>query len=295
MKSSVFASDSSAIIGLVLGCVLFGMGSLIVATVPLGAYAIAFWRLIIAAAVFAPICIVSRKPFPQQKTTWFYATLSGLFLAWDLALWHESIYAVGPGISTLLNSLQVFFLVVIGLIFFHEKPTFLHLISLILAVGGVALIAYPEFQYSQHALWGLISGLASGACLALSMSSIRKTHQNEAVHLMPLMLILSVAGAIALLPMAWWDNQPFLPISMRDIGLVLVYGIVMQCLAWGLIAYSIGRLSLALTGLILLSEPVAALMIDVWILDKPIVLIQYIGCAITLFAIYSGSIRKKAA
>lgn len=37
---------------LVVGCILFGLGSLIVKFVPVGSYAIAFWRILIASAVF---------------------------------------------------------------------------------------------------------------------------------------------------------------------------------------------------------------------------------------------------
>ena len=37
---------------LVVGCILFSLGSLIVKFVPVGSYAIAFWRLLIATVVF---------------------------------------------------------------------------------------------------------------------------------------------------------------------------------------------------------------------------------------------------
>lgn len=37
---------------LVVGCILFGLGSLIVKFVPVGGYAIAFWRLLIASGIF---------------------------------------------------------------------------------------------------------------------------------------------------------------------------------------------------------------------------------------------------
>lgn len=37
---------------LVVGCVVFGLGSLIVKFVDVGSYAIAFWRLLIAAPIF---------------------------------------------------------------------------------------------------------------------------------------------------------------------------------------------------------------------------------------------------
>ena len=53
---------------LVLGCVVFGLGSLIVRFVPIGSYAIAFWRLAVSSFQFRfwaidPIfrSIVSKK------------------------------------------------------------------------------------------------------------------------------------------------------------------------------------------------------------------------------------------
>lgn len=103
-------SSRFATIGLVVGCVVFGMGSLIVAHVPLGGFAMAFWRLAIAGVIFFFLAKVSGQRFPSTKKALYFGLLSGVFLGFDLALWHESIYAVGPGISTLLNSLQIFFL-----------------------------------------------------------------------------------------------------------------------------------------------------------------------------------------
>ena len=47
------ASSRSAVTGLVIGCVIFGLGSLIVAHVDIGGWAMAFWRLAISGVVFA--------------------------------------------------------------------------------------------------------------------------------------------------------------------------------------------------------------------------------------------------
>ena len=93
---------------LVIGCILFGLGSLIVKFVPVGAYAIAFWRLLIASGIFYFLMKLKRQHFPKSKKALFFAALSGVFLAFDLAFWHESIYAVGPGISTLLIACKFF-------------------------------------------------------------------------------------------------------------------------------------------------------------------------------------------
>ncbi|MDO4906238.1 DMT family transporter [Neisseria sp.] len=275
---------------LIVGCVIFGLGSLIVKFVPVGAYAIAFWRLAVAAVIFWVLSRFFGQKLPKSLQALRYALLSGAFLGFDLALWHESIYAVGPGISTLLNSLQIFFLSAIGFCFFGERLGKMQLLSLIMAVAGVALIASPEFGHNQNAGWGFASGIVSGAMLALSMVFVRKTHQAEATALFPMMLLVSLGGMVALvLPMLLLDSGNLYPTTLRDAGLILIYGALMQCFAWGLIAYAIPLLSLSLTGLLLLSEPVAALVIDYFWLDKPINGLQWGGALLTLAAIYLGS------
>lgn len=130
--------------------------------------------------------------------------------------------------------------------------------------------------------------------LAASMTFIRKTHEVEATPIFPLMGLVSIGGSAAmLLPMLVFDAGHILPTTLADLGWILIYGAVMQCLAWGLIAYSIPKLSLALTGLLLLSEPVAALLIDFFWLHKPISGIQWLGAALTMLAIYLGSLKPK--
>ena len=109
------------------------------------------------------------------------------------------------------------------------------------------------------------------------------------------MLLVSVGGMLALLlPTLLLDWNQLYPTNLRDLGLIFIYGAVMQCFAWGLIAYAIPLLSLSLTGLLLLSEPVAALVIDYFWLDKPINATQWSGAALTLLAIYLGSLKSKS-
>ncbi|MGX2955669.1 DMT family transporter [Ursidibacter arcticus] len=286
--------NQSAVL-LIIGCILFGLGSLIVKFVPVGAYAIAFWRLLIATGIFWVLMKIYRKHLPKNPKAIMWAVFSGILLAFDLAFWHESIYAVGPGISTLLNSLQVFFLAGIAWIFFSEKQTKLQLLSLFIAVVGVILIASPELTHNVDGAYGIFIGLLSGACLAGSMATIRQAHKEETISIFPMMWLISLSGAFVLiLPSLYFNSDTLYPKTVSDIGLVLIYGVVMQCIAWGLIAYSIPKLSLSLTGLLLLSEPVAALVIDSMLLEKQISLLQWCGAILTLFAIYLGSLKSKA-
>lgn len=288
-------SDKLSMFGLIIGCVLFGLGSLIVAHVEgVGAFAMAFWRLFVSMFVFVILAVLFGQTFPKNFQAICLALLSGAALGVDLALWHESIYAVGPGISTLLNGLQIFFLAFIGFVWFGERQNKMQLASLLMASVGVALIASLELSHNKMALWGFVAGIASGACLAISMAFVRRTHEVASVPIFPMMALVGGGGALALLPlMLIFDVGQILPKTLSEIGWILVYGVVMQCMAWGLIAYSIPKIALSLTGLLLLSEPVAALLIDYFWLDKPIAAIQWLGAALVMIAIYLGSFKPK--
>lgn len=283
-------------IGLIIGCIVFGLGSVIVAHVPIGAYAIAFWRLAVAAVIFVLLARWFAQKFPKNQQALRNAWIAGGFLGLDLALWHESIYAVGPGISTLLNSLQIFWLSAIGMIWFQEKLSKLQMVSLMMAVLGVALIGSPEFSHNNNALWGFISGILSGLMLSLSMVFVRKTQQTAPTPIFPLMFHISLGGmAILIVPMFLFNGNNMLPQTWAHIGWIIVYGAVMQCFAWGMIAYAIPLLSLSLSGLLLLSEPVAALLIDATFLGKEINGLQWFGAVLTMTAIYLGSLKSKSA
>lgn len=289
------ASSRTASSGLVVGCIIFGLGSLIVAHVDIGGWAMSFWRLTISGLIFAVLAKLTGQRLPRSRPAIFYGLLSGVFLGLDLALWHESIYAVGPGISTLLNSLQIFFLAAIGFLYFNERQSVLQLVSLCLAMLGVAMIGSPEFAQNTAATWGFVTGIISGGMLAASMTFIRKTHDTEPTPIFMLMQLISIGGVLAMIvPMLILDKGHIVPNTWSELGWVLVYGAVMQCLAWGLIAYSIPKLSMALTGLLLLTEPVAALIIDYSWLNKSINTLQWSGALLTMLAIYLGALKPQA-
>lgn len=289
MEKQVYAAPL-----LIAGCVLFGLGSIIVKFVPVGGYAIAFWRLLIASGIFFILMKLKRQRLPSHPRALLYCALAGVFLAFDLAFWHESIYAVGPGISTLLNSLQIFFLAAIGYVFFAERQSRLQLISLLLAVIGVVLITGKELSHNLEGIYGIIIGLVSAGMLAASMVMLKQVHKAQVTGLFPLMFLLSLSGALVLIvPSLYFNFDHLYPTNWTDWGLIFIYGAVMQCVAWGAIAYAIPMLPLGLTGLLLLSEPVIALFIDYFGLDKAIDGWQWFGASLTLLAIYLGSFKPK--
>ncbi|MBR7059417.1 MAG: DMT family transporter [Neisseriaceae bacterium] len=279
---------------LILGCIIFGLGGLIVKFVQLDSYVLTSWRLIIATFVFIFLIKIFKQKLPKHRYAYLSALLSGIFLALDLSFWHESLRSVGPGISTLLNSLQIFFLAFIARFFFQEKQTIYRLIGLLLAFIGVVMISLPEWSHNENAAYGIIIGLLSAAMLSLSMTFIRIAHSFEKIDIFPMMFLISISGGITslLISIVINDNILILPTNINDLILLVIYGVVMQCMAWGMIAYAVPLLSLTLTGLLLLTESIAALFIDFIILHKPISVLQIAGAVLTMIAIAIGSYHK---
>lgn len=276
------------VFALLLGCTLFGVGSLIVAGLDIGSYHIAFWRLFIGFLCFLLLVYVKKICLPKSRLAICFALLSGCFLALDLALWHESIYAVGPGISTLLNSLQVFFLALFGVLYFNERLNKAQLLGMLVAFLGVVAIAAPEFSGNHHAAWGFISGILSALFFALAMIFVRRAEETKPMPVAMMMLLNGLGGALFLLPLCFWleAQQAFLPQQTKAILGLLAYGLIMQCIAWSLIAKSIPRIALSLAGLLMLSEPVIALFFDAFFLQKPISNLGWLGAMLTLCGIY---------
>ena len=54
-------STKAASLGLVIGCVIFGMGSLIVAHLSVGGFAMSFWRLAVAGVIFTALAQMTKK------------------------------------------------------------------------------------------------------------------------------------------------------------------------------------------------------------------------------------------
>ena len=178
-------SSKTASLGLIIGCIVFGLGSVIVARLHMGAYAVAFWRLAVAAVIFALLMRFFAQKLPKNPRAVGFALLSGVFLAFDLALWHESIYAVGPGIPPCSIVCKFFWLSMMGRDVVSRKARPPANCQPCAGAGWHRRHRQPRIRRNSRALWGFVSGIASGLMLSLSMVFIRKTHQAEPTALLP--------------------------------------------------------------------------------------------------------------
>ena len=89
----------------------------------------------------------------------------GLFFTLDLWFWHRSIHYIGPGLATRLANFQVFFLTLVGIALFQEKPTWRFIAAVPLAFLGLCMIVGLDFgELALEYRIGLVFGLLTALC-----------------------------------------------------------------------------------------------------------------------------------
>ncbi len=81
---------------------------------------------------------------------------------------------------------------------------------------------------------------------------------------------------------------------MPSLGLLLALGVIGQVLAWVLMSGGLPRVRRSLAGLTLLLQPLLASVWDVLFFRHPVTALQAAGAAVTLGAIYLGTMAGQS-
>jgi len=246
------------------------------------------------------LCLIA---FISGQRLWYgwravaYASLGGLCFAGDLACWQWSVHYVGPGLATILGNFQVFFLALIGLVFFGERFHWRKALAFPLAfVGLLMLVGFHWGYLSETTRLGVVLGLATAVFYALLVVSLRQTrYLAEPIPAMVNLIYVSIiAGALmALMAIAQGHSLAFN--TPANFALMLAYGALCQGVAWLLIARSLPALTVSLAGFIILFQPSLAFVWDVLFFHRVTTKQELLGALLTLVAIYLGSTAKSPA
>lgn len=280
---------------LVFGVVMISLSGVFVKLVEVEPTASAFWRMLLGGIVLAGITLVRRESLWFGARFMLPAVLAAVWFAGDLFFWHRSILHVGPGLATLLANFQVFLLALGGFLLYRETPGPRLLIAIPLAFAGLVLLVLPEWMslgagYRLGVVFGLVTALCyAGYTLTLRASRLGGSSASNFAN----MAVLSLACAAVLAPAALVSGESLAIPSWGDFGWLLAYGIVAQLFGWVLISRSLPNLRASTVGLVLLLQPVSAFVWDFAFFERRLELVQFLGGALALVAIYLGSVRQK--
>jgi drug/metabolite transporter (DMT)-like permease len=237
-------------------------------------------------------------PLPS-RAVWL-AVIAGVFFAGDLLSWHHAVDAVGAGLATVLGNLQVIVVGIVAWLVFKERPPRQVLLALPVVLLGVVLISgvIGSGAYGRDPLLGVGLGIFTGISYAGYLLIIRRGSNDLRRPAGPVAISTASTALVALVFGVIFGGLDPVPSFPAHFWLILV-GITSQSIGYLIISISLPRLPAALTSIILLSQPVATVILARVLLDETPSIAQLAGVAlvvggIAIATVPMGRVRDRA-
>jgi drug/metabolite transporter (DMT)-like permease len=256
---------------------------------------VAVYRCLYALPFLGAIAFIERGRFyalPLRARTLSWA--AGVFFALDLIFWHNAIAAVGAGLATVLGNLQVLVVGFAAWALLGEKPHRGLLVALPVVLIGVVLISgvIGEDAYGDDPALGVVYGVATSLAYAAFILVLRHgSHDLRRVagplfHATLVSALVALAYGVVSGRMVWnpgWPSQ----------GWLVLLAVTAQVMGWLLISRSLPRLPAAVTSVVLLLQPVGAIVLAAAILGERPAAVQLLGAALILTGVVASTATYK--
>ena len=278
---------------LLVGCLLISFSSVFVGLSSVPSTVSAFYRVAIGGVVLAGLWLLRRARFSRAPTPWALLAAAAVFFALDLGFWHRAIDFVGPGLSTLLASLQVFFMAAAGRVLFGQRLTWAQLAAIPIALIGLTMLVGIDLDKLETGYGlGVVLGLLTALTYAGFMLCLRQAQApgNQRLPIAELAIV-SLASAVLLSGAAVQRGESLVVHEAIDWLWLGSLGTLCHVGGWLAIASSLPRVSTAVAGLTLTLQPMLTLVWDVLIFGRGLTLLEASGAVLTLVAVQLGSRR----
>ena len=253
-----------------------------------------FYRGAYAVPVLLVIWLTQKARDRRGSRERWLAIVSGLLLALDLNLWHESIALLGAGLGTVVANVQVVFVAAAAWTLYGERPTPGRVATIAAVLVGVALTSGlgRHDAYGTRPVAGAVIGVLAGVTYAAFLLVYREANRTPGPRSGP--LLDSTAGMVAgALACAVFDPQfTFTPGPAANLWLVLL-AIGSQVIGWLLIGTALPKLPVVETSVLLLGQPVFTVIWGVLLFDERLSAIQWAGATIVLAGVAVLSFRRR--
>ena len=251
-----------------------------------------FYRAAYALPVLAALWLVQRRHDRRPGRERWIAVASGVILAVDLNLWHESIALLGAGLGTVIANVQVVFVALAAWFLYRERPTAGRLALIAVVLAGVALSSGlgRHDAYGERPVAGALIGVLAGLSYAAFLLVYRAANRTAGPRGGPRGAGTPGAAAGALATIPFDPRFALVPPPTAQIWLVLL-AIGSQVIGWLLIGTALPRLPALETSVLLLGQPVFAVIWGVLIFRERLSALQWLGSAIVLAGVALLSAR----
>ena len=268
---------------LAVGIVCIGFSAIFVKLAGVPGPVSAFYRVLIAAAVLAPLWLGQggRLPPPADLRL---IVVAGLFFGIDIAMWNTSILLTSAATATLLANNSPLWVGLAGFLLFHERLSRVYWLGLAVALAGMMGLVGGDAYRQLHLSTGNL--LAVGASVFYA-GFILATHRARArVGLLTVMTISTVTSTLVLLVINLALGTVLTGYPPRAWLALAGMGLISQLGGWWGINYALGHLRAAPVSVCLLAQVMVTALAAMPILGEFMKANQIAGGVLVLAGIY---------
>jgi len=254
-------------------------------------FAVAAWRLTIAALVLVPIAAFRVERTLDRRTV-LWSVISGVALAAHFVLWISSLEHTTVASSVLFMSTHPVFVGLGSVLFLHERPSGILSAGILLAVGGGVLIGFGDLRFGGLALRGDLLALGGGLMAAVYFLIGRRVRRTVSLPEYAALSYGTAAVFVLLLCLA--TRTPVVGYAPTTYAYLVLLAVVPQLIGHSTINWALQRLSAARVSVFVLGEPVCASLLAIGIFREIPGGLNLLGAAIILVGIYL-SLRSEEA
>jgi drug/metabolite transporter (DMT)-like permease len=280
-----------------LGAACISSSAILVQLADVGAATTAFFRCLLALPLLIALAAAERRSRgPQPLATRLQAAGAGLFLAIDLVLWNHAITDVGAGIATVLGNLQVLFVALIAWLVLGERPQRGFLVMLPVIMLGVVLVSgmLGQAGHGHDPAGGIGYGIGTSLAYAAFLLLLRRAASGRP-HVAGKLADATAGAAAGALLIGLAFGGLDLHVSPRALGWLAVLAVTSQTIGWLLITSALPRLPAAISSVLLLLQPAAALGLAAVVLGERPAPIQLVGAVLICGGVVAVSRTARSA
>lgn len=280
-------------LALILGAILIAFSPVLIKMSGAPGTITMFYRMLFGSAVLLLPFVVSRLKSNGKLSVKGIglATLAGLMLAIDMAMWATGIMASNAAMPTLVGNLSPLWVGIGAVVIFKERQSKAFWLGLFIALGGVTFLLLRDFYVPSGMFKGLILGLFAGMFYAGFMLLTQKG--RELLDTISYLFVSTLATALFLGLFALFQQLPFTGYSTQVWVIFIIKGIALQAGAWFLINYAQGFLPASLVSPTLLAQPVVAGILAYFMLNEVLSFWHILGGIIVVIGIYMVHFGKR--
>jgi len=242
---------------------------------------VVFFRCLFGAACLLAYCGWRGLLFPWRFTraSFLLCLVGGVAIVLNWVLLFSAYDRVSISIATTVYNMQPFFLILLGVVLFGERPTADALGFIAIAFLGLLMVVKIDpagLSLTGDYLAGI--GLALGAAALYAVASVVTKHlRGIPPHLIALVQV--ALGAVILAPLADFSALPALGVQW---GYLVTVGVVHTSLMYILLYSALQTLPTTRVAVLSFVYPAVAILVDYLAYGRDLSAAQWVGIALIL-------------